>query len=152
MLGELGRGAFGSALKARRRADGSLVCLKALDWRSMGASERRMVGMQGGGPNIRPWAHLFAALVCSSLPSECDRFSRVWPTMLPCLTDSTCPAQTRDEVRVLRSLSHPNVIQYHACFQDGGVQYIAMEFAEVRRLAASGTSNSCCQARGESCR
>lgn len=44
VLGELGRGAFGSALKARRRADGCLVCLKALDWQNMGASERRMVG------------------------------------------------------------------------------------------------------------
>ena len=42
--------------------------------------------------------------------------------------------QTRDEVRVLRSLAHPNVIQYHSCFTDGGVQYIAMEYAEVRPL------------------
>lgn len=47
LLGELGRGAFGSALKARRRADGCLVCLKALDWQSMGASERRMVRRVG---------------------------------------------------------------------------------------------------------
>ncbi|PRW58940.1 serine threonine- kinase Nek1 isoform X5 [Chlorella sorokiniana] len=79
VVGELGRGAFGSALKARRRANGCLVCLKALDWQSMGASERRM---------------------------------------------------TRDEVRVLRSLAHPNVIQYQDCFTDGGMQYIVMEYAE----------------------
>ena len=36
VLGELGRGAFGSALKARRRADGCLVCLKALAWARAG--------------------------------------------------------------------------------------------------------------------
>lgn len=43
MLGELGRGAFGCALKARRRRDGALVCIKVLDSASMGAAERRMV-------------------------------------------------------------------------------------------------------------
>lgn len=43
LLGELGRGAFGCALKARRRSDGAVVCLKVLDQSSMGATERRMV-------------------------------------------------------------------------------------------------------------
>lgn len=52
VLGELGRGAFGCALKARRRADGALVCIKALDASSMDETERRMVrlGLRGGGP------------------------------------------------------------------------------------------------------
>lgn len=59
VLGELGRGAFGSALKARRRADGCLVCLKALAWETMGASERRMVGHLGaesmGAAGVMHW-------------------------------------------------------------------------------------------------
>lgn len=49
--------------------------------------------------------------------------------------------QTRDEVRVLRSLAHPNVIQYHDCFADGGVQYIAMEYAEVRLIVGCYSTN-----------
>ncbi|EFN57718.1 hypothetical protein CHLNCDRAFT_20808 [Chlorella variabilis] len=81
VLGELGRGAFGRALKARRRADGSLVCLKVLDTQSMGATERRM---------------------------------------------------TRDEVRVLSSLQHPNIVRYDTCFYElgEGCQYISMEYCE----------------------
>lgn len=43
VLGELGRGAFGAALKARRHRDGALVCLKVLLSQSMGATERRLV-------------------------------------------------------------------------------------------------------------
>lgn len=59
---------------------------------------------------------------------------------------SACPLapnlpQTRDEVRVLRSLAHPNIIQYHDCFVDGGVQYIAMEYAEVHLLSLVCRSN-----------
>ncbi len=49
MLGELGRGAFGCALKARRRRDGALVCIKVLDSASMGPAERRMVRGQAAG-------------------------------------------------------------------------------------------------------
>lgn len=40
--------------------------------------------------------------------------------------------QTRGEVRVLRSLQHPNIVQYHDCWTEaGGTQYISMEFCEV---------------------
>ena len=52
--------------------------------------------------------------------------------LLPC-----CPAapQTRDEVRVLSSLQHPNIVLYQECWQEQGFQYIAMEFCEVNVLA-----------------
>lgn len=42
---------------------------------------------------------------------------------------------------MLRSLAHPNIIQYHDCFVDGGVQYIAMEYAEVHLLSLACHSN-----------
>ena len=48
MLGELGRGAFGSALRALRRRDGYVVCLKVLDTQNMTAAERRMVRANAG--------------------------------------------------------------------------------------------------------
>ena len=43
LLRELGAGAFGRALLARRRGDGRLVCVKVLDCRAMTRLERRMV-------------------------------------------------------------------------------------------------------------
>ena len=48
VLGELGRGAFGSALRALRRRDGYVVCLKVLDTQNMTAAERRMVRANAG--------------------------------------------------------------------------------------------------------
>ena len=48
VLGELGRGAFGSALRVQRRRDGSVVCLKVLDTQNMSAAERRMVRAEAG--------------------------------------------------------------------------------------------------------
>jgi len=56
VLGELGRGAFGCALKARQRSDGTLVCLKVLQSDRMGASERRMVSCTNGpGLGLGHW-------------------------------------------------------------------------------------------------
>lgn len=39
--------------------------------------------------------------------------------------------QTRDEVRVLSAMAHPNIVLYHDCFAEGGRTYIIMEFCEV---------------------
>jgi hypothetical protein len=40
---ELGRGAFGRAIRAERRSDGALVCIKVLQSGSMSKQERAMV-------------------------------------------------------------------------------------------------------------
>lgn len=32
--------------------------------------------------------------------------------------------QTRSEVQVLRSLQHPNIVQYHEAFTEAGRQYM----------------------------
>lgn len=42
---ELGRGAFGRALKARRRCTGSLVCIKVLDLGGLSSKDRAMVSL-----------------------------------------------------------------------------------------------------------
>lgn len=116
VLGELGRGAFGRALRARRRADGMLLCLKALDTQGMGHHERRMVSL---------------------------RLSPVRPVLLPmtaalpaCLTTTAllhhAPTQARGEVRVLAALNHPNIVRYEGCWREGGWTFVAMELCEVR--------------------
>jgi hypothetical protein len=43
VLCELGRGAFGRALKARRRADGALVCIKSMELGAMSKKDRAVV-------------------------------------------------------------------------------------------------------------
>ena len=57
---------------------------------------------------------------------------------------SLCLVQTRDEVRVLSSLQHPNIVLYQEGWQEQGFQYIAMEFCEVGPL-------HCCWLAGGSC-
>lgn len=47
------------------------------------------------------------------------------------LSASFAPLQTRDEVRVLSLLSHPNIVSYHECFHEDSRQFIVMEFCEV---------------------
>eukprot|EP00887_Chlorella_sp_A99_P000963 scaffold5.g963.t1 len=44
----------------------------------------------------------------------------------------------RGEVAVLSSLSHPNIVQYHECFEENGQQYIVMEFCQARRMHGAG--------------
>lgn len=109
--GELGHGAFGSAFLARRRADGAAVCLKVLDQQRMGATERRMVRAQGRhGDGCRHAAGWWAAVQWMRLSGgSCGGF---------------LPLQTRSEVQVLRSLTHPNIVQYHDAFSEGGKQYM----------------------------
>lgn len=43
LLEELGHGAFGQVLKARRRADGAIVCVKLVDLSHLGPAERQLV-------------------------------------------------------------------------------------------------------------
>ncbi|KAL6778762.1 hypothetical protein ACKKBF_B04745 [Auxenochlorella protothecoides x Auxenochlorella symbiontica] len=43
---------------------------------------------------------------------------------------------TRDEVRVLRRLDHPNIVAYHECFWTGPTQHIVMEYCEGGDLEA----------------
>lgn len=62
-----------------------------------------------------------------------------WPVSLhvcpSCPGRAHASLQSRDEVRVLSSMAHPNIVLYHDCFNDGSKQYIAMEFCEARRMA-----------------
>ena len=45
---------------------------------------------------------------------------------------------------MLSGLQHPNIVRYHECFQEGGRQYIAMEYCEVLRCGAcKGDSSGC---------
>lgn len=118
VLGELGRGAFGRALKARRRADGSLVCLKVLDTQSMGATERRMVSgrMRGWRTGVLPGLkrdHTTSCPLLAAAPRLLAFPPAFWPACLLAL-------QTRDEVRVLSSLQHPNIVRYDTCFYELG--------------------------------
>lgn len=48
--------------------------------------------------------------------------------------DVACPMQARNEVRVLASLNHPNIVKYYETFVDGssGKLQIVMEFCEVQ--------------------
>jgi hypothetical protein len=62
LLSEIGRGAFGAAWKARRRADQSLVCIKVLDTQRMGHAERQMVMGCVGAGRLCVW---FACPHCS---------------------------------------------------------------------------------------
>jgi len=54
----------------------------------------------------------------------------VLPACPPACLIPAC-LQTRDEVRVLSRMAHPNIVLYHECFQEAGSQYIAMEFCEA---------------------
>lgn len=73
--------------------------------------------------------HVYSSRVIQS--TCCQRWSAPFHSCIRCPA-SPCVLQSRDEVRVLSSMAHPNIVLYHECFHNLGKQYIAMEFCEAR--------------------
>ncbi len=40
-------------------------------------------------------------------------------------------AQAKNEVKVLNSLNHPNIVKYYECYQERNMMHIIMEFCQV---------------------
>ncbi|GMH37950.1 hypothetical protein BSKO_05834 [Bryopsis sp. KO-2023] len=84
LLEHIGSGAFGRAMKAKRRTDQETVVVKEV-----------LIGRM----------------------SEKERY------------------ETKNEVKVLAHLSHPNVVKYYDFYADGGKMHIVMEYCEEGDLA-----------------
>lgn len=86
--------------------------------------------------------HTTASL--SNTPGPSLRRSRTLPRS-GCTGPTRAFAQARNEVRVLASLNHPNIVKYYETFVDGssGKLQIVMEYCEVRLASACGASLSC---------
>ena len=39
--------------------------------------------------------------------------------------------QAKNEVKVLNSLNHPNIVKYYECYQERNMMHIIMEFCQV---------------------
>ena len=39
--------------------------------------------------------------------------------------------QAKNEVKVLNSLNHPNIVKYYECYQERNMMHIIMEYCQV---------------------
>lgn len=44
---------------------------------------------------------------------------------------NNCLLQAKNEVKVLNSLNHPNIVKYYECYQERNMMHIIMELCEV---------------------
>ena len=59
-----------------------------------------------------------------------------------------CLLQAKNEVKVLNSLNHPNIVKYYECYQERNMMHIIMELCEVGPLCPACTRHA---AATESC-
>jgi len=60
--------------------------------------------------------------------------------------------QAKNEVKVLNSLNHPNIVKYYECYQERNMMHIIMEFCQVTPAWAPITpSCACCSSNNLSC-
>ena len=48
-----------------------------------------------------------------------------------CFRVYSCLLQAKNEVKVLNSLNHPNIVKYYECYQERNMMHIIMELCEV---------------------
>lgn len=112
MMEEIGTGAFGRAIKAKRRADQEHVVVKELIGRRMTQKEISEVKSV-----LDSKKDFLSNQFCTRLLQSFDRFLFL--------------IQAKNEVKVLAHLNHPNIVRYFDFYSDSGKMHIVMEFCEV---------------------
>ena len=51
--------------------------------------------------------------------------------VLHCMLEQCQCLQAKNEVKVLNSLNHPNIVKYYECYQERNMMHIIMEFCQV---------------------
>ena len=60
--------------------------------------------------------------------------------------------QAKNEVKVLNSLNHPNIVKYYECYQERNMMHIIMEFCQVTPAwAPLAPCCACCSSTNLSC-
>ena len=78
---------------------------------------------------------------CIQQPFTGYIFCHQWREKVPkCCPEQACKLQlcqelvllqAKNEVKVLNSLNHPNIVKYYECYQERNMMHIIMEFCQV---------------------
>lgn len=125
----VGEGSFGKVYKARRKRSAQIVAIKFIV--KHGKTDKDI--------------HNLRYLPITKLPAPSAPLRRCRPVLAPapCRSTHGCPHDgwCRQEIEILRSLEHPNIIQMLDSFETPSEFCVVTEFAQVRtwlstRLAA----------------